>query len=186
MFLTIQARRHNQAGKLGWIGCRPTAGMFPRFHQAQGRAQEIKTVAGFCLTMTQLTQLAEFVLRKYLRIAVLLKREKIVIDRARNLRLTGVTGNAIKIMLGSLGKNMNNVVNIDGHPAVISFDPDIDKFRGEFIGLNGGADFYACSEKELKNEGSISLSVFLDECKKDGIPPYKSFNRKATARPKSS
>jgi len=65
---------------------------------------------------------------------------------------------------------MNNVLKIDGHTAVISFDPDIEMFRGEFIGLNGGADFYADSVEELKKEGSISLSVFLDECKKDGIP----------------
>jgi len=46
-------------------------------------------------------------------------------------------------------------------------------FRGEFVGLNGGADFYADSIEKLKNEGSLSLAVFLDECRKDGIKPYK-------------
>ena len=34
-------------------------------------------------------------------------------------------------------------MEIEGYRAVIQFDPDIDLFRGEFVGLNGGADFYA-------------------------------------------
>ncbi len=34
-------------------------------------------------------------------------------------------------------------MTINGVKAVISYDSDIDLFRGEFIGLNGGADFYA-------------------------------------------
>ena len=39
---------------------------------------------------------------------------------------------------------MNNLMTIGGQQAVISFDPDINMFRGEFVGLtNGGADFYA-------------------------------------------
>ncbi|PHM49655.1 type II toxin-antitoxin system HicB family antitoxin [Xenorhabdus miraniensis] len=77
---------------------------------------------------------------------------------------------------------MNNTLKIDGHTAVISFDPDIEMFRGEFIGLNGGADFYAYSVDELKKEGSISLTIFLDECKKDGIKPYKTYSGKIAAR----
>ncbi|HEJ9486020.1 MULTISPECIES: type II toxin-antitoxin system HicB family antitoxin [Proteus] len=77
---------------------------------------------------------------------------------------------------------LNNTLKIDGHIAVINFDPEIDMFRGEFIGLNGGADFYAYSVDELKKEGSISLAVFLDECKKDGISPYKKYSGKISAR----
>lgn len=77
---------------------------------------------------------------------------------------------------------MNNVLKIDGHTAVIIFDPDIEIFRGEFIGLNGGADFYAYSVEELKKEGAVSLAIFLDECKKDGIEPYKSYSGKVTTR----
>ncbi|MFQ6245892.1 hypothetical protein ACLMPP_15665 [Yersinia enterocolitica] len=45
---------------------------------------------------------------------------------------------------------MNNTMKIDGHTAIITFDPEIEMFRGEFIGLNGGADFYAYSVEELK------------------------------------
>jgi len=77
---------------------------------------------------------------------------------------------------------MNNTLKIDNHVAVITFDPEIEMFRGEFVGLNGGADFYAYSVDELKKEGSISLAVFLDECRKDGIAPYKNFSGKVTTR----
>jgi hypothetical protein len=35
------------------------------------------------------------------------------------------------------------LMKIQGYQAVISFDPDIGMFCGEFLGLNGGADFYA-------------------------------------------
>lgn len=66
---------------------------------------------------------------------------------------------------------MNNVMTIGGHKAVISFDPDIGMFRGEFTGLSGGADFYAADVKGLKREGAASLRVYLDACKKDGIEP---------------
>ena len=37
-------------------------------------------------------------------------------------------------------------------------------FRGEFTGLNGGADFYADSVEALRKEGQISLNIFLEEC----------------------
>lgn len=35
-----------------------------------------------------------------------------------------------------------NTMTINGCHVVIAFDPDIQMFLGEFIGLNGGADFY--------------------------------------------
>ncbi|MCG8708850.1 type II toxin-antitoxin system HicB family antitoxin [Brenneria sp. 4F2] len=77
---------------------------------------------------------------------------------------------------------MINTLQIDGHTAVIAFDPEIEMFRGEFVGLNGGADFYAYSVEELKKEGATSLAVFLDECRRDGITPYKSYSGKVTTR----
>ncbi|NUU66493.1 type II toxin-antitoxin system HicB family antitoxin [Enterobacteriaceae bacterium BIT-l23] len=77
---------------------------------------------------------------------------------------------------------MINILKIDGHQAIITFDPEIEMFRGEFTGLNGGADFYARSVDELKKEGEESLRIFLDECRKDGIAPYKSFSGKVTTR----
>ncbi|ASN87383.1 toxin-antitoxin system HicB family antitoxin [Pectobacterium versatile] len=77
---------------------------------------------------------------------------------------------------------MINTLLIDGHTAVIAFDSEIEMFRGEFIGLNGGADFYAYSVDELKKEGATSLAIFLDECRRDGIEPYKSYSGKVTTR----
>ncbi|MGD9585009.1 MAG: type II toxin-antitoxin system HicB family antitoxin [Lysobacterales bacterium] len=62
-------------------------------------------------------------------------------------------------------------MTIDGHKAVISFDPEIGLFRDEFIGLAGGADFYAADVAGLAHEGAVSLRVYLDACAKDGIDP---------------
>ena len=68
---------------------------------------------------------------------------------------------------------MTNVMIIDGYKAVIQYDPDIDIFRGEFVGLNGGADFCAATVQGLHKEGRNSLKVFLDMCKEDGVNPHK-------------
>ncbi|MCT4704754.1 type II toxin-antitoxin system HicB family antitoxin [Enterobacteriaceae bacterium H16N7] len=77
---------------------------------------------------------------------------------------------------------MNNIIKFDGHMAVISFDPDIEMFRVEFIVLNGGTDCYAYSVQELKTEGAESLKFFLETCSKKGIEPYKSYSGKISAR----
>ncbi len=63
---------------------------------------------------------------------------------------------------------MINTMTIDGNDAVIEFGPDINMFRGEFIGLNGGADFYAESVAGLEKEGRRSLKVYLDMCRERG------------------
>ena len=70
---------------------------------------------------------------------------------------------------------MMNIMEIDGYQAIIQYDPDIDMFRGEFIGLNGGADFYAKDIDGLHREGKISLQVFLDMCREDGVEAKKDF-----------
>lgn len=67
--------------------------------------------------------------------------------------------------------SMQNAMTIDGHEAGITFDPEIQMFRGEFLGLNGGADFYAKDVKGLQREGKLSLKVFLDACVEDGVKP---------------
>lgn len=69
---------------------------------------------------------------------------------------------------------MKNIMDFDnGYKAVIAYDPEIGMFRGEFIGLNGGADFYASDAENLKIEGQKSLDVFLRMCKEDGVSPRK-------------
>ncbi|MBV6272936.1 type II toxin-antitoxin system HicB family antitoxin [Alcaligenaceae bacterium CGII-47] len=77
---------------------------------------------------------------------------------------------------------MRNTMIIDGQQAVIAYDPDIEMFRGEFIGLNGGADFYAADVAGLHREGEISLNVFLTECARLGIEPRKNFSGKFILR----
>ena len=77
---------------------------------------------------------------------------------------------------------MKNMIEIDGHKAVICFDPDIQMFRGEFVGLNGGADFYADSVEGMKAEGRVSLEVFLEMCAEKGIEHFREFSGKFNVR----
>lgn len=68
---------------------------------------------------------------------------------------------------------MKNVMTINGYQAVVAFDPDISMLRGEFVGLNGGADFYAKDIEGLRREGEISLKIFIAMCERDGVPVKK-------------
>ena len=77
---------------------------------------------------------------------------------------------------------MSNLMEIDGYKATIQYDPEIEMFRGEFIGLNGGADFYAADVEGLKREGVFSLRVFLEACEARGIPPLKQYSGKFNVR----
>ncbi len=77
---------------------------------------------------------------------------------------------------------MMNTMEINGYRAVITYDPDIELFRGEFTGLNGGADFYAKDIETLKKEGAISLKVFLDLCAEDGVDPRKEYSGRFNVR----
>ncbi len=77
---------------------------------------------------------------------------------------------------------MINQMTIDGVKAVITYDSDLELFRGEFVGLNGGADFYAADVAGLHREGEISLRVFMEACKEDGVEPFKTFSGKFNVR----
>ena len=77
---------------------------------------------------------------------------------------------------------MINQMTIDGVKAVITYDSDIDMFRGEFVGLNGGADFYATDAAGLRREGLISLQVFMEACKEDNVEPFKKYSGKFVLR----
>ncbi|MEQ1705603.1 MAG: type II toxin-antitoxin system HicB family antitoxin [Rickettsiales bacterium] len=77
---------------------------------------------------------------------------------------------------------MMNIMEFNGYHAAISYDPEIEMFRGEFINLNGGADFYAADIKNLKKEGEISLKIFLQACAKKNINPKKDFSGKFNVR----
>lgn len=75
-----------------------------------------------------------------------------------------------------------NMMIVDNYKAKIEYDSDIDMFRGEIIGLNGGADFYGETLSELKIEFKKSLEVFLEVCKEKGISPRKEYSGKFNLR----
>jgi predicted HicB family RNase H-like nuclease len=77
---------------------------------------------------------------------------------------------------------MKNIMKIDGYDAVINYDPEIEMFRGEFLNLNGGADFYASDIEGLNKEGQASLNMFLKMCKEDGVEPKKNYSGKFNVR----
>ncbi len=77
---------------------------------------------------------------------------------------------------------MMNLMEINGYSAVIKYDPEIEMLRGEFIGLNGSADFYANNIEDLKKEGAISLKIFVDACQKRNIEPRKKYSGKVNVR----
>ena len=75
-----------------------------------------------------------------------------------------------------------NIMTLDGFNAKIEYDPEIDMFRGEILGLTGGADFYGKNPKELRAEFKKSLQVFLDVCRETGIEPRRNYSGKFNLR----
>ncbi len=75
-----------------------------------------------------------------------------------------------------------NLMTVGGYHAKIEYDEELDLFRGEILGLNGGADFYGKNPKELRAEFKKSLQVFLDVCKEKGIEPRRQFSGKFNLR----
>jgi predicted HicB family RNase H-like nuclease len=75
-----------------------------------------------------------------------------------------------------------NLMTVDGYQAKIEYDEELDIFRGEILGLSGGADFYGKNPKELRSEFRKSLQVFLEVCKEKGIEPRRQFSGKFNLR----
>lgn len=75
-----------------------------------------------------------------------------------------------------------NMMTVDGYQAKIDYDADLDMFRGEILGLSGGADFYGKNPKELRSEFKKSLQVFLDVCREKGIEPRRNYSGKFNLR----
>jgi len=73
-------------------------------------------------------------------------------------------------------------MEIEGYKAIVQYDPEIEMFRGEFVELNGGADFYGKDIDSLRKEGRISLKVFLDMCREDDVEPRKKFSGRFNVR----
>ncbi len=75
-----------------------------------------------------------------------------------------------------------NLMTMDGYQAKIEYDADLDLFRGDILGLNGGADFYGKNPQELRTEFKKSLETFLQVCLEKGIEPRRNFSGKFNLR----
>jgi predicted HicB family RNase H-like nuclease len=75
-----------------------------------------------------------------------------------------------------------STMTIDGFHAKIEYDAELDQFRGEILGLTGGADFYGKNPKELRAAFKKSLAVFLQVCREKGIEPRRSYSGKFNLR----
>lgn len=75
-----------------------------------------------------------------------------------------------------------NIMILDGYSAKIEYDAELDMFRGEILGLTGGADFYGKNPKELRAEFKKSLLVFLEVCREKGIEPRRNYSGKFNLR----
>ena len=75
-----------------------------------------------------------------------------------------------------------NLMSVDGYYARIEYNSDTDLFRGEILGLSGGADFYGANPDELRREFKKSLDVFLEVCKEQGIQPRRQFSGRFNLR----
>ena len=84
-------------------------------------------------------------------------------------------------MVGATRRATINVVTVDGYRAKIEYDEELDLFRGEILGLSGGADFYGKNPKELRTEFKKTLQVFLAVCKEKGLEPRRRFSGKFSA-----
>ena len=73
-------------------------------------------------------------------------------------------------------------MTVNGYTAKITYDPELDQFRGEILGLNGGADFYGRTPTELRREFRKSLKVFHDVCREKGINPRRQFSGRFNLR----
>ena len=75
-----------------------------------------------------------------------------------------------------------NLMSLNEYSAKIEYDAELDLFRGEILGLTGGADFYGKNPKELRAEFKKSLQVFLGVCLEKGIEPRRNYSGKFNLR----
>jgi len=56
-----------------------------------------------------------------------------------------------------------NLMTYNGYNAKIEYDAELDMFRGDILGLTGGADFYGKNPKELSGKFNLRISPELHE-----------------------
>ena len=81
---------------------------------------------------------------------------------------------------------MTSTIEVEGYRAVVRYDAELRMYRGEFVGLNGGADFYAKDKANLRQEAATSLAVFLEMCREDGVEPHRPRRRREAAGTQAS
>nr|WP_241391585.1 type II toxin-antitoxin system HicB family antitoxin [Yersinia frederiksenii]ULG19905.1 DNA repair protein [Yersinia frederiksenii] len=67
----------------------------------------------------------------------------------------------------------NNIMTIDGHPALVTYEAEIKTFRGKFLDVSGYCDFVSDSISGLEKEGRISLTEYKETCAEEGISPFR-------------
>lgn len=75
-----------------------------------------------------------------------------------------------------------NIMQLDDYKAKIEYDAELDMFRGEILGLSGGADFYGNNPEELRTEFKKSLEIYLEVCREQGIEPLRHYSGKFNLR----
>ncbi|MDT4873136.1 hypothetical protein FQZ97_1083630 [compost metagenome] len=70
---------------------------------------------------------------------------------------------------------MMNVMTIGGYKAVLSFDTETAKFRGQFVGLTSEVVFEGTDVAALQHAGELALEAFLAECERSGAVPAQAF-----------
>lgn len=75
-----------------------------------------------------------------------------------------------------------NLMEVNGYKAKIEYDPELDQFRGEILGLNGSADFYGKTPAALRKEFRVSLKTYLEVCKEKGIAATKNYSGRFNLR----
>ena len=78
--------------------------------------------------------------------------------------------------------DITNLIKVDGYRAKIENDKETDQFRGEILGISGGADFYGSSPDKLRREFKKSLDVFQLVWKEQGIELRRHFSGKFNLR----
>jgi len=88
----------------------------------------------------------------------------------------------LSALVGLTRGKVMGLMTVDGYKARIEYDAETDSFRGEILGLNGGADFHGRTPRELRQEFRRSLAVFLEVCREKGIEPRRSYSGKFNLR----
>ncbi len=66
----------------------------------------------------------------------------------------------------------SNTLFIDGHKALVTYDPVIDMFRGVFLNTRSEARFMARDVQELKIAARDALDSYLNTCSITGVTPF--------------